>query len=51
VVIARDLRRTPAKTLHRICRTLREQGQPVPILSQEWRRHFPSLPEDLREPH
>lgn len=50
VVIAKDLHRTPATTLHRICDAMRDRGMRVPALREDWRRHFPSLPEDRREP-
>ncbi len=50
MVIAKDLHRTPATTLHRICDAMRDRGMRVPALREDWRRHFPSLPEDRREP-
>jgi len=50
VVIAKDLHRTPAATLHRITAAMRETGMRVPPLREEWRRHFPSLLEDRRDP-
>lgn len=50
VVVANDIYRTPAHTLTRIRRAMREQGMPVPALSNEWRRHFPSRADDLAEP-
>ena len=50
VVIAKHLHRTPAATLGRITAAMRDQGMPVPPLREEWRRHFPSAAEDLREP-
>ncbi|OFE15954.1 hypothetical protein BA895_04540 [Humibacillus sp. DSM 29435] len=50
VVVAGDIYRTPANTLTRIRHAMREQGMPVPPLSNEWRRHFPSRSDDLAEP-
>ncbi len=50
VVVASDIFRTPANTLTRIRRAMCEQGMPVPPLSNEWRRHFPSRSDDLAEP-
>lgn len=50
VVIAKDLHREPAATLHRVCAAMRDRGLPVPALRDEWRRHFPSLKGDLRDP-
>ena len=49
VVIAKDLHRTPCQTLHRITAAMRGRGMRVPILREEWRRHFPSAPEDRKE--
>ena len=50
VLIARDLHRTPARTLHRIGAAMRDCGMSVPHLDGAWRRHFPSLPDDIAEP-
>ncbi|WP_385907858.1 DUF559 domain-containing protein [Terrabacter sp. GCM10028922] len=50
VVIARDLHRRPARTLHRIRAAMRECGMSVPVLRDAWRQHFPSLPDDIAEP-
>jgi hypothetical protein len=50
VIIAKDLHRTPATTLSRIMAAMRDCGIPVSHPNDEWRRHFPSRPEDLREP-
>jgi hypothetical protein len=50
VVRSKDLYRTPARTLSRITAAMRDQGIRVPRLSDEWRLHFPSLPEDLAVP-
>lgn len=50
VVIAKGIFRTPAMTLGRIIAVMRDCDMPVPRLSDEWRQHFPSLPEDLADP-
>jgi hypothetical protein len=50
VVRSKDLYRTPALTLSRIMGAMRAKGMSVPRLSDEWRQHFPSLPEDVAEP-
>ncbi|WP_076259074.1 hypothetical protein [Intrasporangium flavum] len=50
VVRSKDLYRTPARTLGRIAAAMRDQGMHVPRLSDAWRLHFPSLPEDLAVP-
>ena len=50
VVRSRDIYRTPARTLSRIAGAMRDQGMCVPRLSDEWRLHFPSLPEDIAVP-
>ena len=50
VVIAADLHRTPAATLQRIRAAMRQRGMAVPSVDEQWRRHFPSLPEDVYEP-
>ena len=50
VVRSKDLYRTPALTLSRIMGAMRDKGMGVPRLSDEWRQHFPSLPEDVAEP-
>ena len=33
-----------------ICDAMGDRGMRVPALREDWRRHFPSLPEDRREP-
>jgi hypothetical protein len=50
VVVSADLYTTPARTLSRITKAMRERGMTVPPLSDEWRRHFPSRPGDLMVP-
>jgi hypothetical protein len=50
VVIAKGIFRIPATTLGRIITVMRAQGMAVPRLSDEWRQHFPSLPEDIADP-
>jgi very-short-patch-repair endonuclease len=50
VVRSKDIYRTPALTLSRIMGAMRDKGMGVPRLSDEWREHFPSLPEDVAEP-
>jgi very-short-patch-repair endonuclease len=50
VVIATDLHRTPAATLHRIRAAMRQRGMTVPPADDRWRRHFTSLAGDVREP-
>jgi hypothetical protein len=50
VVIANGIFRTPATTLGRIIAVMRDLGMTVPRLSDEWRHHFPSLPEDIPDP-
>lgn len=50
VVRSKDVYRTPARTLGRIVAAMRARGMHVPRLSDEWRRHFPSLPEDVAVP-
>lgn len=50
VVRAKDIYKTPAQTLRRIIEAMRDKGMPVPKLSEEWRLHFPSLPEDIATP-
>jgi very-short-patch-repair endonuclease len=50
VVIAKHLHRTPGATLVRIATAMRDRGMPVPRLADEWRRHFPSAPEDVPDP-
>jgi hypothetical protein len=45
-----DIYRTPARTLTRITRAMRARGMAVPPLKEDWRRHFPSRPEDLAHP-
>ena len=50
VIVAADIYRTPATTLARITKAMRNAGMPVPPLKEEWRRHFPSRPGDLERP-
>jgi hypothetical protein len=50
VVIAKGIYRTPAMTLGRVIAVMRDRGMTVPRLSEEWRLHFPSLPEDITDP-
>lgn len=50
VVRSKDVYRTPAHTLGRITGVMRARGMRVPRLSEEWRRHFPSLPGDVAVP-
>ena len=50
VVRSKDVYRTPAHTLCRITGVMRARGMRVPRLSEEWRRHFPSLPGDVAVP-
>ncbi len=50
VIVARDIFRTPARTLQRITKAMRGQGMDVPPLSDEWRRHFPSRAGDVAVP-
>ena len=50
VVVAKDIHRTPARTLARIARAMRSRGMTVPLLSDEWRRHFPSRAGDVAQP-
>ncbi len=50
VVVASDIFRTPANTLTRIRRAMHDQGMPVPPMSHDWRRRFPSRSDDLAEP-
>ncbi|WP_374968655.1 hypothetical protein [Terrabacter sp. BE26] len=50
VLIAKDLHRTPGETLHRITAAMSDRGMKIPPLREEWRRHFPSLREDRRDP-
>lgn len=50
VVVANDVYRTPANTLRRIVAAMVQQGMTVPVLSEEWRRHFPSRPGDIASP-
>lgn len=50
IVRAKDVYRTPATTLSRVISAMRDQGMCVPRLSDEWRQHFASLPEDTAEP-
>jgi hypothetical protein len=50
VVVAKDIFRTPARTLQRVANAMRAQGMDVPSLSDEWRRHFPSRAGDLAKP-
>ncbi len=41
VLLAKDIYRTPARTLDRLVAAMRKAGMEVPPLSDEWRRHFP----------
>lgn len=50
VFVAQDIYATPANTITRIRRAMREQGMPVPALRDDWRRHFPSRADDVAEP-
>ncbi len=50
VLVANDLYRTPALTLSRLRAAMRARGMVVPRLREEWRRFFPSRPEDLAHP-
>ncbi len=50
VVVARDIYNQPARTLQRITTVMRERGLDVPTLSEEWRLHFTSLPDDIAAP-
>ena len=50
VVIAKGVYRTPAATLQRVVDAMRDCGMVVPRLSDEWRRYFPSLSDDIAEP-
>ena len=50
VVRSRDIYGRPALTLSRIISAMRDRGVRVPRLSEEWRQHFPSLPDDLAFP-
>jgi hypothetical protein len=50
VVISKGIYRTPAATLQRVVAGMRDRGMVVPRLSDEWRRYFPSLPDDIAEP-
>lgn len=47
VVVAKDIHRTPSRTLSRIVRAMRRQGMAVPLLTDEWRRHFPTRESDV----
>ncbi|MEO7132164.1 MAG: DUF559 domain-containing protein [Dermatophilaceae bacterium] len=50
VHVAKDVYRTPGRTLRRVTVAMRDRGMTVPRLSEEWRRFFPSRPEDVAEP-
>jgi hypothetical protein len=50
VVVSKDIFRTPAMTLARVTKAMHAVGMPVPALSDEWRRHFPSRPGDIATP-
>jgi hypothetical protein len=50
VVVSKDIFRTPAMTLARVTKAMRAVGMPVPALSHEWKRHFPSRPGDIATP-
>lgn len=42
-LLAKDIYRTPGKTLERIVAAMRKEGMRVSISSDEWRRHFPEV--------
>ncbi|CAN5539363.1 DUF559 domain-containing protein [soil metagenome] len=44
VLLSGDIYRSPARTLKRLCTAMEDCGMPVPVLSEEWRRHFPGYP-------
>lgn len=50
VIVSPDIYSTPANTLVRITKAMRQAGMPVPRLRDEWRRHFPGRPGDLAVP-
>ncbi len=50
VIRAKDIYNTPARTLSRILAAMRDQDVRTPRLRDEWRRHFPSKPDDIAEP-
>lgn len=50
VVVSRDVYALPARTLRRLVTVMRERGMDVPRLSEEWRLHFPSRPDDIAAP-
>lgn len=50
VIVSRDIYSTPADTLARITRAMRNAGMPVPGLRGEWRRHFPGRSGDVAVP-
>lgn len=37
-------------TLGRVIAVMRDRSMAVPRLSDEWRIHFPSLPDDIADP-
>lgn len=42
-VIAKDIYRTPGATLQRVTAAMSSRGMDVPVLKDDWRRHFPEL--------
>jgi hypothetical protein len=50
VVRSKGIYSTPALTLQRVIGAMRDQGMPVPTLSDEWRQYFASRPDDVAEP-
>lgn len=50
IIRATDIYSTPALTLSRVIDAMRDKGMTVPRLSDEWRRHFSSRPDDVAEP-
>lgn len=50
VIVSPDIYRTPANTLRRIVGAMAAAGMPVPVLQDEWRRHFFSRPGDIASP-
>lgn len=50
VIVSKDIHSTPARTLARITRAMKQRGMTVPPLKDEWRRHFVSRAGDLALP-
>lgn len=50
VIVSKDIHSTPARTLGRITRAMRQRGMTVPPLKDEWRRHFADRAGDLALP-